>query len=81
MTPFVSVGCKQWYYYLKLEASQKGRQNEQAHIVIVIHWEPRNYGSKQPIPRAQPEGEVCVRSHNSLQLATNESLLYLLLIA
>ena len=32
----------------------------------------------QPIPRAQPEGEVCLRSHNSL--ATSESLIYLLLI-
>ena len=32
----------------------------------------------EPIPRAQPEGEVCLRSHNSL--ATSESLIYLLLI-
>jgi hypothetical protein len=32
----------------------------------------------EPIPRAQPEGEVCLRCHNSL--ATSESLIYLLLI-
>ena len=29
----------------------------------------------EPILRAQPEGEVCLRSHNSL--ATSESLIYL----
>ena len=34
--------------------------------VTVIDWLLRNYGSKQPIPRAQPEGEVCLRRHNSL---------------
>ena len=30
----------------------------------------------EPIPRVQPEGEVCLRRHNSL--ATSESLIYLL---
>ena len=30
----------------------------------------------KPIPRAEPEGEVCLRRHNSL--ATSESLIYLL---
>ena len=30
----------------------------------------------EPIPRAEPEGEVCLRRHNSL--ATSKSLIYLL---
>ena len=30
----------------------------------------------EPSPRAQPEDEVCLRSHNSL--ATSQSLIYLL---
>ena len=30
----------------------------------------------EPIPRAEPEGEVCLRCHNSL--ATSESLIHLL---
>ena len=30
----------------------------------------------EPIPRAEPEGEICLRRHNSL--ATSESLIYLL---
>ena len=41
-------------------------------MVIVIHWVTRNYGSK----RTDPEGEVCLRRHNSL--AISESLIYLL---
>ena len=39
--------------------------------VIVIHWVPRDYGSK----RTESEDEVCLRCHNSL--ATSESLIYL----
>ena len=54
-----SLGIKQVYSYFP----------QWYFCVIVIHWVTRNYGSK----RTDPEGEVCLRRHNSL--ATSESLL------
>ena len=40
------------------------------YIIIVIHWVTRIMAVNDPIPRAEPEGEVCLRRHNSL--ATSE---------
>ena len=45
-------------------------------VPICYRWWTRNYGSKQLIPRAQPEGEVCLRRHNSLATMQSISNLY-----
>ena len=51
--------------------------------VIVIHWGQGIKAVNEPIPRAQPEDEVCLRCHKlatKKYLATSESLIHLLLI-